>query len=48
LRASLRTIQDFDAIDKLQDLGPEENERKRTFNPYTSNKALRNNQKGQF
>lgn len=42
LRASIRTKQDFESIDKLNDLGPEENEKRKNFNPYTKNKGLRN------
>ena len=48
LRASIRTKQDFDSIEKLNDLGPEEVERRRTYNPYTVNKALRKASKGGF
>ena len=48
LRASIRTKQDFDSIEKLNDLGPEEVERIRSFNPYKVNKNLRKISKGGY
>jgi hypothetical protein len=41
-------MQDFDSVEKLKDLGPEEAERKKNYNPYTVNKQLRKMSKGDF